>query len=84
MTTIRFSIDEVRISGLSAIDARRLADRFEVELAQLAPQIAAMLTRDPLSPRLQAHIDGGRLPAEHRIERSAAPLAQAVLKALAR
>lgn len=78
---IRLVIDTVRVTGLGLLDARRLVDRLERELAQLAPDIARAALEQRL-PSLRVRADGGAIKAGPRVEAAAAPLARAVLKAI--
>jgi hypothetical protein len=79
---IRIVIDEVRVRGLSPRDARRMLDTLERELRRLGPQIAQALEtrRDNLT---QERASPAPLPAPRRIETAGAPIARAILKAIA-
>jgi hypothetical protein len=74
---IRLIVGEVRVSGMSSLDARRLVDRLEVEFVRLAPQLSKLA-----ASRDHNHVDLGNLRTTPRIELSAAPVASAVFKAL--
>ncbi len=79
---IRIVIDTLRLRGLPSRDARRLLDTVERELIRLAPEItlAAGLPRDTTPITL---VKSPPIPAPRRIEAAGAPIAQAILKAIA-
>jgi len=78
---IRLVVDAMVVSGLSTLDARRLVDALATELPkQLARQ---WLASGATAPRAwQRAADAGSVHAAGRIERSAAPMAQAIAKAV--
>jgi len=78
-TRIRLRIDEVCVSGLSPGDAQRLVDRLEAELAALAPALATARHAQP-----RGRVDAGSVRHDARVDRVAAPLARAIVKAVCR
>jgi hypothetical protein len=78
ITTLRINlvIDQLRISGLSSLDASRLVDRLEGELRRLAPELADVRTGQ------RGDVNGGAVTRYARIERSAEPLARAIVTAV--
>ena len=78
MRRVRIEIGELRVHGVSPLEASRMRDALERELTRHAAGLARV------QPRHVAHVDGGRVVAGARIESQAAAVAAAVLAAVRR
>jgi hypothetical protein len=75
---IRLTIGEVRVSGLSPLDARRFVDKLEGELRVCLARASARGISTALQSRA-VPTESARTHAHAHIERSAAPLARALV-----
>ena len=79
---IHIIINELRLRGMPSRDARRLLDTVQRELTRLAPEIAQAAALQQGGSRMPL-MTSPPIPAPRRIEAAGAPIAQAILKAIA-